>query len=246
MQSAFHRIALNRRSSQSLRAGLTLSVAIMFGSACAEPRIAPATPTYTAPVPTEPEKRSYTFAPPDVRISPRIPGTLPEGVDFHPDLVLVSHARDEAPWAIDSVASEGLKILAETGISETLAGEAESAGMLVHARSFAELLQVFMSPDPSFEFAADRPCLSYAQMIAPSADWFIGFTNICMTDENGYWLPEISAELLAYDAGTGEGEDYEYKSGDTEPRQPISLLDRPPFFAAPAVVQVFSISLKDE
>ena len=218
------------------------------GSSPAAPAPAPApTPAPTPPPESaEPETRSYTFVLPDVRISPRIPGTLPEGVDFYPDLVLVAHARDEAPWALDAIASDGMKVLAEAGTSEDLAQEAEAAEMVVHARSFAELLQVFLSPDPSIELDSDRPCLSYAQMIAPSPDWFIGFTNICATDDEGNWLPEISAELIAYDAGTAEGEDYRYKSGDTEPREPIALLDRPPYFTAPAVVQVLSATLKDE
>ncbi len=198
------------------------------------------------PEPAEPETRSYTFIPPDVRISPRIPGTLPEGVDFYPDLVLVAHARDEAPWGLDAIASDGMKVLAEAGASADFAQEAETAGMVVHARSFAELLQLFLSPDPSIELDSDRPCLSYAQMIAPSPDWFIGFTNVCATDEDGNWLDEISAELVAYDAGTAEGEDFQYKSGDTDPREPIALLDTAPYFVSPAVVQVLTATRKAE
>ena len=215
-------------------------------SSPAAPAPAPAPAPTPPPESAEPETQSYTFVLPDVRISPRIPGTLPEGVDFYPDLVLVAHARDAAPWALDAIASDGMKVLAEAGTSEDFAQEAEAAVMVVHARSFAELLQVFLSPDPSIELDSDRPCLSYAQMIAPSPDWFIGFANICATDDEGNWLPEISAELIAYDAGTAEGEDFQYKSGDTEPREPIVMLDRPPYFTAPAVVQVLSATRKDE
>ena len=218
-------------------------------SSPAAPAPAPAptpTPPPPAPEPAEPEKRSYTFALPDVRISPRIPGTLPEGVDFYPDLVMVAHARGEAPWALDAIASDGMKVLAEVGTSEDFAQEAEAAEMVVHARTFAELLQVFLSPDPSIELDSDRPCLSYAQMIAPSPDWFIGFTNICATDDEGNWLPQISAELIAYDAGTAEGEDFQYKSGDTDPREPIALLDAAPYFVSPAVVQVLTATRKAE
>ena len=215
-------------------------------SSPAAPAPAPAPAPPPPPESAEPETQSYTFVLPDVRISPRIPGTLPEGVDFYPDLVLVAHARDEAPWALDAIASDGMKVLAEAGISEDFAQEAEAAGMVVHARTFAELLQVFLSPDPSIELDSDRPCLSYAQMIAPSPDWFIGFTNICATDEDGNWLDEISAELVACDAGTAEGEDFQYKSGDTDPREPIALLDAAPYFVSPAVVQVLTATRKAE
>ena len=83
-------------------------------------------------------------------------------------------------------------------------------------------------------------------MIAPSSDWFIGFTNICATDEEGNWVDEMIADLLAYDAGTAEGEDFQHKSADTEPREPIALLDRPPYFEAPAIVQVLSATRNAE
>ena len=83
-------------------------------------------------------------------------------------------------------------------------------------------------------------------MIAPSPDWFIGFTNICATDEDGTWVDEISAELVAYDAGTAEGEDFQYKSGDTDPREPIALLEAAPYFVPPAIVQVLSATRKAE
>ena len=231
--------------------GLILGAAALLMPVCDDGGSSPAAPAPAPapappPEPPEPETAQYTFAIPEVRISPRIPGTLPQGVDFYPELVLVGHGRDEAPFALDETASDALKILAEQGGSDELADQAEAEGMVVHARSFAELLQVFLSPDPSIELDSDRPCLSYAQMIAPSPDWFIGFTTVCATDEDGNWLDEISAELVAYDAGTAEGEDFQYKSGDTDPREPIALLDAAPYFVSPAVVQVLSATRKAE
>ena len=65
-------------------------------------------------------------------------------------------------------------------------------------------------------------------MIAPSSDWFVGFSNICATDEDGAWLSEMKGALVAYDAGTATGDDFMPKSADTEPREPIAELDVAP------------------
>ena len=228
---------------------LLAGVGAVLLAACGGDDSAPATPA-PAPVPVappppepgEPETARYAFAQPEVRISPRIPGTLPEGVHFAPPIALVAHARDAAPFALGEAASDGLKVLAEQGAAEAFLAEAEAASAEVIAASFAELLAIFLSPDPSIELRLEQPCLTYAQMIAPTPDWFIGFTNVCATDEDGKWLDEIGAELLAYDAGTAEGDDFALKAegGDTEPRDPVSLLDQPPWFPAPSVVQVLT------
>ena len=74
--------------------------------------------------------------------------------------------------------------------------------------SFGELIQRFLSPDPSIEMHRERPCLTYAQRIDPSSDWFVGLSNACATDEDGRWLSEITADVIAHDAGTAEGEDF--------------------------------------
>lgn len=217
------------------------------GPAVPAPAPAPApTPPPPPPEPSEPETAQYTFAMPEVRISPRVPGTLPEGVKFSDPLVFVAHARDAAPFDVDDTASDGLRLLAETGAPDALLGEAQAASMDIVAAHFGQLLQVFLSPDPSIELSLERPCLSYAQRIDPSSDWFIGFSNVCATDDEGRWMDAVSAELLAYDAGTATGEAFQEKSGDTDPREPIALLDAEPYFVAPAVVQVLSATRKEE
>ena len=250
----------SRRPAASLPRTLVLLVALALASlliACGEDSSPPATPAPTPaptppptppPPPPEPDTATYTFGLPDVRISPRIPGSLPDGVGFAPVLALVAHGRDEAPFALGGIASDGLKTLAETGASDVFLAEAEAAGMEVIFASEGEMLAVFLSPDPSVELHLERPCLSYAQMIAPSPDWFIGFSNACATDENDAWADELSGELLAYDAGTAEGDDFQLKAegADTDPREPIAHLDAPPFFNAPAVVQVLTATRKEE
>ena len=211
------------------------------------PPPAPAPEPAPPPPPPEPETVTYLFAQPEDRIGPRQPGTLPEGVSFSAQLILVAHARDAGPFAVGETASDGMKLLAETGSPAALI-ESGGDSFEVVADGLGRLLQIFLSPEPAIEMHLARPCLSYAERIEPSPDWFIGFDTVCATDENGVWLDMIATELLAYDAGTAEGSDYAAKveGADTLPREPITLLDKPPHFIAPAIVQVLTATRRQE
>ena len=110
------------------------------------------------------------------------------------------------------------------------------------------MLQIFLNPNHSVDMNIDKPCLSYAERIQPSPDWFIGFSNVCATDADGKWRDMVQTQLLAYDAGTADGDGYANKSegADSEPRGPITLLNKPPHFVAPAIVQVLTATRKAE
>ncbi len=240
--------------SASRAALLAVATAALTLAACADDADAPAPAPAPAPTPAPapepapepvPETATYTFDQPEPLISPRVPGTLPSGVHFAPPLAMVAHAPGEAPWVPGEIASDGMKLLAEAGASWELLMEAEAAGAEVVFGDQAEMLALLLSPDPSLEVSLERPCFSYAQMIAPTPDWFVGFSDACAA-EDGEWLGEIEVELTAYDAGTATGGEYQYKSADTEPREPIALLDAPPYFASPAVTMVIRATRKTE
>ena len=171
---------------------------------------------------------------------------MPEGVDFAPFVAVVAHARDAAPWAPGETASDGLKVLAESGMSAALIAEAEAAGGKVIWAALGQMFAFLLDPNHGLELHIDRPCVSYAQQIVPSSDWFVGFSNICATDEDGAWLAEMTGALTAYDAGTATGEDFVPKSEDTEPREPVAELDVAPYFVAPAVTMELVATRKEE
>ena len=243
------------RRTLSLAAALVALGAASLLAGCGEdspapsapaPAPAPAPEPAPPPPPPEPETASYAFAQPMPRISPRVPGSMPEGVDFAPFVAVVAHARDAAPWTEGEMASDGLKMLAETGMSAGLVAEAEAAGMELIWGTFGEMIAFLLNPNHALELHMDRPCVSYAQQIAPSSDWFVGFSNICATDEDGAWQSELTGALVAYDAGTATGEDFMEKSADTEPREPIAELDVAPYFVAPAVTMELVATRKEE
>jgi len=51
-------------------------------------------------------------------------------VDFAFPLAMIAHARDAAPWMLGETASDGLKLLAETGASAALVAEAEARSLV--------------------------------------------------------------------------------------------------------------------
>ena len=125
------------------------------------------------------------------------------------------------------VASEGLRMLAETGNPAGLLWEADFFGSSPLASTFDEITALLSAGE--ITLSEDFPCLSYFQRLIPSADWFIGFHLACAVDGNGDWLDEIEIRLEMWDAGTAEGEPYGEKIGPTNPQEPISRVMRPPW-----------------
>lgn len=191
----------------------------------------PTTPTTTptpTPEPTQPDTATYTFSQPETLIGPRAPTPLPEDVSLHAELALILHAADSMPFEegrTDRPASDGLKTLAETGAAAAFLAEAQATGAEVQARSLGQLLGLFLGEDPSIEVSLEKPCLSYAQQITPSSDWFVGWSTICAVDAEGNWRDTVTAEMIAFDAGTADGGAFMAKTTDTEPREAIARLD---------------------
>lgn len=234
-------IGSTRRSPAAVPAAalfLALSLGCGGGSSPSTPAPTPApTPTTPTPPPTptpdpepaQPDTATYTFAVPERLIgsstSTTTPTKLPEGVNLHGELAMFLHSRDWAPFEEGRPAADGLKILAETGEVKAFLDEAEAAGAEVQFRSQGQLLALFFLPDPSIEVTIEKPCMSYAQQIAPSPDWFVGWSTACATDAEGRWLDTVTTEMVAFDAGTADGPSFQAKTTDTEPRFAVTKLD---------------------
>lgn len=211
----------------------------------------PATPTPPTPEPTpaEPETATYSLAS-ERLLGPGSPVPLPAGVSLHSELVAVRHARDWTLFQDGLTASDGLKTLAETGEVSAVIAEAEAAGAVIVWRSLGDLLAAVLAPDPSIEVTSDKPCFSLAEKLAPSSDWFIGFSSACATDEDGNWLDLITLENIAWDAGTASGPPFAEKTSDTEPREPIEQLNLRDHWdgldTSPAVFHRYTITRKTQ
>lgn len=222
----------------------------------AAPAPAPTTPTTPTPTPepepTTPEQPAEATY--DITFDPALSSNAllqglgadpyPEGVTSADGLIMAEHPDDIVIWEDGGMASEGLKMLAESddGDPAALIAEAEAAGAEVRWRDGAAILNL-ITIDREVTLSYTAPCVTYANAITPSPDWFVGF-RICAVDEEGNWKEEIAFTAVAWDAGTDDGDDYTSEDSASDPQQPIRQLDKAPFSPAGTPVSTISATLR--
>jgi hypothetical protein len=138
-----------------------------------------------------------------------------------------------AGWAPGDIASNGIEIMAETGSISALKLEFVAAGSTTGVKIEVAGID---SPDTvatTFDITPSHPLVSLVTMIAPSPDWFIGVSDLELYD-GAAWVPQVTIDLLAYDAGTDSGVDFTSPDADVTPHEPIALLGAP-FTGTPAL-----------
>lgn len=149
-----------------------------------------------------------------------------------------THNADYSYWAPGNVSQEGIKVLAEMGLSEPTEQE---VAMAIAAGTADQFIRMPAEGTRSFRVASRFPLISMASMIAPSPDWFIGFHDVNLR-EGGDWVEEIRIDAWAYDAGTDSGPTYRSPDEATEPFEPIARIDNEIFDGTPRLGE-FTIKL---
>jgi len=125
-----------------------------------------------------------------------------------------------------SLASPGMESLAEIGNITPLLGEIN--GNIAGGK--ASSLLIFVAPDVTGTVSSSIYCnsnyssLSFASMLAPTPDWFIGVSNLNLYHDFK-WIADTTVQLYAYDAGTEDGDIFSSNNAATSPQQTISKLD---------------------
>ncbi len=139
-------------------------------------------------------------------------------------LIGMVHSKDSFLWK--QKATIGLEFLAEVGSNGRLNNEIDS--MIARQKALERFginpPTVNGSIDSLFRFTTDYSCFSFASMIAPSPDWFIGINKYDLL-VNNQWVIDKSVDLFVYDAGTEEGDVFGYNNLPTTPQQNISILN---------------------
>ncbi|XP_068632877.1 spondin-1-like [Battus philenor] len=142
------------------------------------------------------------------------------------DLAGASHAVDYFLWAPGSLASEGLRELAEHANTSRFDGEIrEKIGDGVRTMIKGKGHGYPKMNNPTYAFArTDKTnhLISVAVGIHPSPDWFLGVTRIEVCNDNNTWLTEREFDLYPWDAGTDSGVSYESMNIETFPQGAIS------------------------
>lgn len=160
------------------------------------------------------------------------PGTLPPNPHTSP-AVLAAHGRAGDLFAAGALASPGIELMAETGAIGTLRAEL-TANPTVSDIDNGRGIDTDTTPDNDqleVTVTQQNALLSLVTMLAPSPDWFIGFSDVSVFGTNG-WEQRIVLDLGNYDSGTDSGVGFTSGDIDTQPPQLISGPRDAPFQAA--------------
>ncbi|MDE0371046.1 MAG: spondin domain-containing protein [Rhodospirillales bacterium] len=130
-------------------------------------------------------------------------------------------------WVPGEVATEGLENVAELGLTSEFIGEIAVAAADMNASSAVTGTGTSNTGASTFELNVSRslPRFTFATMVAPSPDWFVGLSEFSLLDAHGGWIDDTGhMNLPVYDAGTETGEQFSLGGVATVPAQPIGRL----------------------
>lgn len=135
------------------------------------------------------------------------------------------HSQDTFLWKQNVLATPGLEDVAEVGNTIKMNGELDEIIAKNKALSKFQIAAPLITgtTETTLKFNTVFSYISFASMIAPSPDWFMGLSNVNLF-ENNKWLDTLSLNIRVYDAGTEEGDVFGYNNPSTVPQQTIMLL----------------------
>lgn len=141
-------------------------------------------------------------------------------------LVGTTHNNSVSFWGFGQFASPGVKDVAELGVRTNIVSEINTS--ITNGNAY-QLLEFPLGLGTLFSFEginidANFPYISLMSMVAPSPDWLAEIHNVKLTDGSGNWLPTLTVNVYATDAGTDSGATYMSADLATIPPQPISSL----------------------
>jgi hypothetical protein len=150
---------------------------------------------------------------------------VPGGAHFTTFVGMI-HNSNAWIWKDGLKASPGMELLAEIGNGTTMLNEIDS---MITARNASSLL-LFVAPSTligtrmsSFYCNSNYAQVSFASMLGPTPDWFVGVSGINLYNKKT-WVTDTTVNLYAFDAGTEDGDMFGYNNPATIPQQNIHVL----------------------
>ena len=141
-------------------------------------------------------------------------------------LVGGTHNAQVTFWRDGGLATEGIKDMAERGLTSTLSTEITAAIAAGTAQRVFTGGSIGTSPGGAtaeFDISQSHPLVTLVSMIAPSPDWFVGVTALPLF-ENGQWTNTRRVDLEPWDAGTDGGATFTSPDLPFVPRLPIARI----------------------
>ncbi len=151
---------------------------------------------------------------------------FPRNPHFSP-VVAISHNKKYQLFPFKTLASLGVKNVAETGNPGELISEVQSAQSKRAILDYETSSPFDGDEVVSVEVKVNKknPYISLISMIAPSPDWVIGINNLKVIRQ-GKYLGKKVLPLFAIDAGTDSGKIYTSSDQATQPQGKIKRLYR--------------------
>ena len=136
-----------------------------------------------------------------------------------------SHDAEEPLFTLGTMASDGIKNMAETGGISPL--EDELKALIEGGKGFEHYIGSGLSSgsgeiEMSVKVTEQYSSVTLATMVAPSPDWYIAVVDINLMENNSF-VNEKTVEAHVYDAGTDSGSTYSSPNEVTDPQMPITL-----------------------
>jgi len=173
------------------------------------------------------------------------PTEYPSGSAHWSPLIGTTHKDAAAFLQLGALASPGVEQVAETGGTATITNEINviitsgNAYEIINGPGLSSGLGTITIDNVGV--VADFQYMTLITMIAPSPDWVAQINNIKLTDADNNWLPSISVDVFATDAGTDSGTTYTSANANTAVNI-SSLEDTLPF--SKEIVGTFVITLQ--
>ncbi|MEP6597095.1 MAG: spondin domain-containing protein [Ginsengibacter sp.] len=137
----------------------------------------------------------------------------------------IVHNKDTFFWMPERLATPGLEDVAEIGNNTNMNIELDTILLKNKALSKFTIIPppATGTVETNLNFNSNYSYISFASMIAPSPDWFMGLHDFNLLD-NKTWINDTTVSVMVYDAGTEEGDVFDYNNPETIPQQNISLL----------------------
>ena len=145
--------------------------------------------------------------------------------------VLLAHSRFYDLWSPGEFASPGIERVAELGSTFPLRDEVEIKQTQGLAGELVVGWDQFNRNDPPqtldpITLSPHYPYLSSISMVAPSPDWFSGFSSFSPRGPGGFWYETFSLATYPFDAGTEQGTTYTISNNAEPVHGPIFQLTK--------------------
>ena len=167
------------------------------------------------------------------------PIDFPSSAHFS-SLVGGTHNGQVSFWREGAIATDGIKDMAERGLTSTLAAEinaAIAARTAEHVFTGGNIADSPGSAIAEFEISRDYSLVTLVSMIAPSPDWFVGVSAVSLF-QDGRWSSSRRFDLDPWDAGTDGGVTFNSADLSLAPRLAITRIVTSPLSPAGRVTSL--------